>query len=201
MNIPDQMLSILPMLSVGAVVAAMITGFVSFLITLLSKEQKTSEFRQAWIDALRKDLAKFASLNLMTAKYIALNNKEDFFNEDLEIESLRFRIMLRLNHDEHKPLICEIRKLMELNDVKYKTLSPNDKKTLVSSFEQEASKVLKAEWKRVKRGERMFYIIKWSSFWSFIVLLVYTSAVLIDWLCQNYEISFVQLLASCSFLY
>ncbi len=48
-----------PLLS--AIAAAFIAGAVSFIVTVLSKEQKTSEFRQAWIDALREDLAIFAS--------------------------------------------------------------------------------------------------------------------------------------------
>lgn len=43
-------------LSVGAVGAAMIAAFVSFLGLIIGKEQKTSEFRQAWIDALRSEL-------------------------------------------------------------------------------------------------------------------------------------------------
>jgi len=40
-------------LSIGAVIA----GFVSILGLIISKEQKTSEFRQTWIDSLRSDIA------------------------------------------------------------------------------------------------------------------------------------------------
>ena len=46
----------IPSVAVGAVVAALIAGTVSLLGLIISKEQKTSEFRQAWIDALRNDL-------------------------------------------------------------------------------------------------------------------------------------------------
>jgi len=48
-----------PDAAIGAVVAALIAGIVSLLGLIISKEQKTSEFRQAWIDALRCDLTAF----------------------------------------------------------------------------------------------------------------------------------------------
>ena len=46
----------IPDVAIGAVVAALIAAIVSLLGLIISKEQKTSEFRQAWIDALRSDL-------------------------------------------------------------------------------------------------------------------------------------------------
>lgn len=45
---------------IGAVVAACIAASISFLTLVISKEQKISEFRQAWIDDLRSELAEFA---------------------------------------------------------------------------------------------------------------------------------------------
>lgn len=51
MQIPDA--------AVGAVTAALIAGIISLLGLIISKEQKTSEFRQAWIDALRADLTAY----------------------------------------------------------------------------------------------------------------------------------------------
>lgn len=39
-------------ISIGAVGAAIIAGFFSIVSLIIGKEQKTSEFRQAWIDAL-----------------------------------------------------------------------------------------------------------------------------------------------------
>ena len=43
------------------IVAAAIAAAASLVAVTLSKEQKVSEFRQAWIDALRQDLASFFS--------------------------------------------------------------------------------------------------------------------------------------------
>jgi hypothetical protein len=47
----------LPDQAVGAVAAALIAGLISLLGLIISKEQKVSDFRQAWIDALRSDIA------------------------------------------------------------------------------------------------------------------------------------------------
>jgi hypothetical protein len=45
----------------GAVLAAAIGGAFSFLSLVVAKEQKISEFRQAWIDGLRQDIANFVA--------------------------------------------------------------------------------------------------------------------------------------------
>lgn len=45
--------------AVATVVASLIAAAVAFVNLTLTKELTTSEFRQAWIDALREDLAKF----------------------------------------------------------------------------------------------------------------------------------------------
>ena len=54
-------------LALGAITAALITGFLSLLGLIISKEQKTSEFRQQWIDALRQELAEFLGYAEITA--------------------------------------------------------------------------------------------------------------------------------------
>ena len=43
-----------PLAPIATVMAALITALISFVNLTLSKEQKTSEFRQAWIDGLQK---------------------------------------------------------------------------------------------------------------------------------------------------
>ena len=56
------MSSELPVFSIVAmatVTASLITAIISFVNLTLTKEQKISEFRQAWIDALREDLSIF----------------------------------------------------------------------------------------------------------------------------------------------
>lgn len=46
-------------ISVGAVGAALVAGLISFLSLVIGKEQKISEFRQAWIEDLRKCLVGY----------------------------------------------------------------------------------------------------------------------------------------------
>ena len=53
--------STIPLAPIATVVAALITALIAYINLTLSKEQKTSEFRQAWIDGLRNDLAAFFS--------------------------------------------------------------------------------------------------------------------------------------------
>jgi hypothetical protein len=40
--------------AIGAISAAIITGLLSLVGLIISKENKTSEFRQQWIDSFRK---------------------------------------------------------------------------------------------------------------------------------------------------
>jgi hypothetical protein len=72
---------IIPEMAVGAVVSASIGGLLAFLGLVIAKENKTSEFRQAWIDSLRQDLAKMmASANAIRgAIIVGFTSKEDFF--------------------------------------------------------------------------------------------------------------------------
>jgi len=47
----------LPAVAVGAIGTSIIAAMVSLVGLTVSKEQKVSELRQPWIDALRDDLA------------------------------------------------------------------------------------------------------------------------------------------------
>jgi hypothetical protein len=53
----------------GAVGVATISGLISITGLVISKEQKLSDFRQAWIDALRDDISRFISQPLMISAY------------------------------------------------------------------------------------------------------------------------------------
>lgn len=45
----------------GAVGAALIAAIVSLIGLILGKEQKTSEFRQEWINSLRAEITQFVT--------------------------------------------------------------------------------------------------------------------------------------------
>lgn len=59
-------------MALATIVAALITAALSFVNLTLTKELKTSEFRQAWVDALREDLASFFAAARAFARTAAL---------------------------------------------------------------------------------------------------------------------------------
>jgi hypothetical protein len=96
--------------AVGAIVAAIIAGIVALLGLIISKEQKVSEFRQQWIDALRQDIAavirhghcmcrnSFVALEGEASPWDWDSVKEDFAG----LTEAAARIRLRLNRRERE---------------------------------------------------------------------------------------------------
>lgn len=151
--------------AVGTICAALIAGFISFVVTVLAKDQKTSEFRQAWIDGLRADVADFAGLarSMLAVVNAKKNLGEDASSYVLErhddftkIYSLITRIRLRLNPDEHGEILEFLEALFSENP----TISPAEMSDTVKGVVACSQKILKSEWKRVKRGEPAFLLLK-----------------------------------------
>jgi hypothetical protein len=67
----------------GACLAAWIAGTVSLLNLLSTKEAEVSKFRQAWIDELRKDVAKLIAHSHLIHSYLSLSRT---FPEGLDTE-------------------------------------------------------------------------------------------------------------------
>jgi hypothetical protein len=174
--------SLVPVL--GPVLAAIIAGAVAFLASVLSKELKTSEFRQAWIDGLRDDLSDLISIHFLLQDVLAteirgrrsverlqevLREKQKEFER---MEAAAARIRLRLNPQEHQVLLAAVQRLAEPSPaLREGDVSESDSRG--ETVIRESQKVLKAEWKRVKRGEPIFVATKWAS-----LLLVICSAAL-----------------------
>ena len=152
-------------LIVPAIVAlsvGLIAGIVSLVVSILAKDQKTSEFRQAWIDGLRNDVsqlvAHFGVVNTM-AKIVRekpqseidayLITKQEQF---LEMGMLESRIRLRLNPDEHVNLLGSLQGLEKIRGDEI-----NERAERIAI---EAQEILKAEWERVKLGEPSFVWLK-----------------------------------------
>lgn len=164
------------------ILAALIAGAVSLVTITLSKEQKISEFRQAWIDALRADLASFlasarAFARAMDARRVHGPESKDpgktlFTLEKVgEIrlaaaESL-YRIQLRLNPEEadHKELLRLLRQAIADQNAVLQSDEEVQKDVLaaVDRAADFAGPVLKAEWKVVKKGERPYRAIRVSA--------------------------------------
>lgn len=161
----------------GPIVAATIAGGISFIITVLSKDQKTSEFRQNWIDSFREEISELLAMIYALHVVIEQKNKDgespdklkEFLyskqNDFVKISSLITKIELRLNPSEHSEFISMLKALGSNN----KKDSLDDKKEHINKIVMESQKVLRKEWARVKSGELSFRFIKWTSLVVFII--------------------------------
>lgn len=179
------------LVAAGAILAAFITGAVSFVNMIIAKDQKTSEFRQKWIDDLRNDLSRFLALidtvsqlfkqksEIHETSKMTLEEFDQFYDsvhsELKEINSLYARIKLRLNPNEHIVLLG----LLEDIEDKFNNIEPERGKEDFDYIEQtvkkiliESQKVLKNEWRRVKRGEISYQLTKYSVFIIFILVIL-----------------------------
>jgi hypothetical protein len=147
--------------------AALIAGAISFAVTVLAKDQKTSEFRQAWIDGLRNDVSELAggAISLFSAKDLKANRNEDSDAYLLErhaeiskLDTLIFRIRMRLNPSEHSEIIA----LLEFFHSDG-AASKDEVNSTVSSLVEKTQALLKSEWTRVKKGEFSFRVLKFVS--------------------------------------
>lgn len=169
----------------GAIIAALVAGLFSFFNLVLSKEQKLSELRQAWIDGLRNELAELISA-VHAVKYIdsvyRFQHGDDLNHVDrskalqephMRASTAVTRILLRLNPEDKnaatKELISQLDRMRGLfNASEYDGAS-----ACIVEIRKQAQIVLKAEWERVKRGEPTF---RWS---KRVALVVLTAAVLL----------------------
>lgn len=164
--------------AIATVVAAFIAASISFVNLTLNKEQKTSEFRQNWIDGLREDLSSFfacarafarASEEHMTlgsakdnAGYLAIT-PEKVSEIRYQVAETRYRIQLRLNLDEseHKELL---RLMHAATEAQQKVLQGQGSTAgtlkAIEAAADYAPQVLKSEWERVKRGEFAFRAVR-----------------------------------------
>lgn len=165
----------LPDAAIGAVIAALIAGIVSLLGLIISKEQKTSEFRQAWIDALRSDLSAY--LTQINAIHDAIKVK--YSNHAEKVDALRplyiplntstFNILLRVNQNEvNSKRLLDAMTAFNALTADEKKLTTDNIRVVEAEFITASQALLKFEWKRVKSGELTFRVAKILAF--FVVL-------------------------------
>jgi hypothetical protein len=168
-----------PLAPIATVVAALITAMISFVNLTLSKEQKTSEFRQAWIDGLREELATFFSSaralcrTMQEARSPNINDEDvkgfRFSNEQvgkmrIDGADALYRIKLRLNKNEteHNELLRLLNAAIEIqNRINIeKGADYSDALKAIENASSYSQEILKNEWERVKTGEKSFQIAK-----------------------------------------
>jgi len=164
-------------LSDGATGAALVAALVSLLGLVISKEQKVSEFRQAWINDLRTCLVSYiAELNsvLDNVRLIQAGKLSDVSQLAAIYKSLNAAnhgIKLRINYNEETSTeLLEIMDEIERLAQSYANLSQDKLEVLEKKFLEAAKDLLKNEWARVKRGEPAFRCMKWALLCALIVV-------------------------------
>lgn len=161
--------------AVAVIIASIIGLIVAVTTAVIAKEQKVSEFRQAWINDFREDTAAFitAVCDCMHAlEGIAVNKKfkkdimslqVDYNSSYKEAELRAMMLQLRLNPSKDKQCINYIDELKRMLDsvttdssnVKY-SVAINEIKVFNTIFKDEVHSILKNEWEIVKQGEKRF---------------------------------------------
>ncbi|ABY31467.1 hypothetical protein [Methylorubrum extorquens] len=150
-------------IGVGAVGAALIAGLVSLFGLIIGKEQKVSEFRQAWIDELRKCLIAYlvqinaiSDLVRMQKSGQAVDASNISANYKL-LNEASHGITFRINPKE-KPAKRLMKAMESFEGIagSNSSLTPDKIRSIEVEFITSAKKLLKFEWKRVKRGEATF---------------------------------------------
>ncbi|WP_156348396.1 hypothetical protein [Sphingomonas sp. Leaf34] len=154
--------------SIGAVGAAVIAAVISLIGLIVAKENKTSEFRQEWINALRESISD--AISAVAAMHIIADMIIDDDNAEMIAEAWRkvskslSLVELRLNivepdHLELQGLIRQSEKLIKRGtdgeDISGELELLQDSVTALSQ------QVLKREWDRVKDGEATFQLTKY----------------------------------------
>jgi hypothetical protein len=150
---------------VGSLLVACIAGGFSLLGLIISKEQEVSRFRQAWIDALRADIAALIAHAGQLQSFLAANVSIDLAefweatrDDYLELNQVSTRIKLRLNPAEsrNKAILQSMYKMEALFKQLNNARSLEKMNAIGSALEKDASALLKKEWKRVKNGEPIY---------------------------------------------
>jgi hypothetical protein len=168
--------------AIGTVLAALVAGAITFLVTVFTKESKVSEFRQSWIDGLRHDASRFIGIWYFVTGDIdlvkdsnELSNRKfwrDLRDEMIELETLQSRIELRLNPTEHASVIDQVRMLASAEAMA--GLAFDARKREIDAFSYQIQQILKDGWEQVKLGEETYRTVRMVSraaTWIFVVLL------------------------------
>lgn len=161
--------------ALGAIIAALLAGFFSYVNLVSAKENKVSEFRLAWVDGLREEVSAFTAAIQVLAKHeetfmdLRQNKWPNVSEYDLEVkwieksESLfskcienMSKIQLRLNPDHIKYLKGHESKLMDALKLSRDCFNNSDYAGALDGCEairDTAAPLLKQTWETVKLGE------------------------------------------------
>lgn len=189
--------------ALGTVIAASLAGIFSFVSLINQKEGKISEFRQEWIDGLRNDLSRFCSSmdNISShwqviaieeeaaakregrkpfMKFDWLSKYQQLSKDDQAICSECYqRIMLRLNPEDHRCLVEELRAARLLISSPKALDSKDIIRGQLERIVEQSQIVLKSEWVRVKRGEQPYRLTTVATFTMLVTLFMLLAGVVV----------------------
>ena len=141
----------------GYVGAALIAASAAFVGLVLGKEQKTTEFRQAWINDQREDLAILMSAARAAASEIGKSSERHKALRDFDVA--HGRVLLRENPDtaEWHFVLAELERLRRYA---FDTPLPKNVERGCEQVVALSRVLLKTEWNRVRRGETWFVAAK-----------------------------------------
>jgi len=156
----------------GAIIAALIAGVFSYLNLVISKEQKVSEFRQAWINELRQEISRYVAAIIFlaqandtwekdTSRTVAWHDHFMAMQPSVDSASVAYTsIVLRLNPEDPDQHLGGLNStfLSTLESCRTATRESRygDARTLADQLQVNARPILKAEWERVKSGEPVY---------------------------------------------
>ncbi|MCG9566795.1 hypothetical protein [Vibrio chagasii] len=170
--------------ALGTICAALITSVFAFINLINSKEQKTSEFRQDWINELRQSISEFTAVTTTFASMLSyidsfdsedekVRRESEFYKENIDIANNITKhyniIQLYVNPVENHSFLSALSKVHTLVTSK-RVISGEQITEANKELVEEAQLLLKSEWKRVKRGEMTYRVTKWGVLTLFVVL-------------------------------
>lgn len=142
----------------GAIIAALIAGFIAFIEMVITKENKVSEFRQEWIKELRILIAKLFYLYGFIRSDSELTPKERK-EKNNEINEVIASINLHLNHGNKSINEEQLQKAIATLNIKVES-GTTQMAPYFDELLKQSHLVLKEEWERVKKGEKSYVYIK-----------------------------------------
>lgn len=165
------------MTGAGATLGAAAIGAAITVVSLMvSKENKVSEFRQQWIDALREDISAFLAVATMLCRGELGKAERD--EHLLRLSELDCRIRLRFKRGD--PDVAQF--IAALNGVSATSTPQADRMEFIhheEALREAAQVILKAEWERVKCGELKYRVVLWCAATAFAASAVTVIALLI----------------------
>lgn len=162
-----------PDVAVGAVAAAIVAGAIALANLVGGKENKISEFRQTWIDALRAETSRVIAHASIIDGMIGVNfedrqaiwraAREDWFGFVQAASNIR----MRLNPEEtpSKEVLGRLRELQDLFQggsgglTKPPPEAVGERSTRLADA---VNLILRNDWGRVKRGEPKYRVAVWT---------------------------------------